>query len=248
MAGGEWMVGSARALACPPSIRSARTGSELTGAQRHQYDCGMTGIGPSTDTRFPIRGVERSGFLKNFITRPNIVVGDYTYYDDPRGPQAFQDNVLYHFDFIGDRLVIGKFCSIAAETKFLMNGGNHHATWGTTYPFPIFGHGWESAMPGSWPNKGDTRVGNDVWIGYGSTIMPGVTIGDGAIIASCSVVTKDVPPYAVVGGNPAQVIRRRFDDATIARLLELRWWDWDIGTITQRLPELCSENVEALLR
>jgi virginiamycin A acetyltransferase len=204
--------------------------------------------GPAPDTHFPIKGVERSGFLKNFITRPNIVVGDYTYYDDPRGPHVFQDNVLYHFDFIGDRLVIGKFCSLAADTKFLMNGGNHPTTWATTYPFPIFGNGWESAMPASWPNKGDTIVGNDVWIGYGCTIMPGVTIGDGAIVASCSVVTKDVPPYAIVGGNPAQLIRRRFDDATIARLLELHWWDWDIATITKRLPDLCSENVAALLR
>jgi virginiamycin A acetyltransferase len=203
----------------------------------------MTGIGPSPATRFPIAGVERSGFLRNFITRPNIAVGDYTYYDDPRGPHVFQDNVLYHFDFIGDRLVIGKFCSLAAETRFLMNGGNHHTTWATTYPFPIFGHGWESAMPSSWPNKGDTIVGNDVWIGYGSTIMPGLTIGDGAIVASCSVITKDVPPYAIVGGNPATLIRRRFDDATVARLLELRWWDWDIATITNRLPQLCSGDV-----
>ena len=207
----------------------------------------MTATGPSPETRFPIRGLERSGFLRNFITRPNIVVGDYTYYDDPRGPQRFEENVLYHFDFIGDRLVIGKFCSIAAETRFLMNGGNHPTTWMTTYPFPIFGEGWESAMPTAWPYKGDTVVGNDVWIGYGSTIMPGVRIGDGAIVASCSVVTKDVPPYAIVGGNPAAVLRYRFDETTRERLLATRWWDWDIAEITRRLPALCGEEPSALL-
>jgi len=204
-------------------------------------------IGPSPDARFPIAGVTRSGFLKNFITRPTIIVGDYTYYDDPRGPERFEENVLYHFDFIGDRLIIGKFCSIAAETRFLMNGGNHHTSWVSTYPFPIFGHGWERAMPDSWPVKGDTVVGNDVWIGYGCTIMPGVRIGDGAIIASCSVVTKDVRPYSVVGGNPAGIIRQRYDDATIQRLLALRWWDWDIATITERLPLLCGGDVSELL-
>jgi virginiamycin A acetyltransferase len=207
----------------------------------------MTATGPSPETRFPIRGVERSGFLRNFITRPNIVVGDYTYYDDPGGPQRFEENVLYHFDFIGDRLVIGKFCSIAAETRFLMNGGNHPTTWMTTYPFPIFGEGWESAMPAALPHKGDTVVGNDVWIGYGSTIMPGVRIGDGAIVASCSVVTKDVPPYAIVGGNPAAVLRYRFDETTRERLLATRWWDWDIAEITRRLPALCGEDPSALL-
>ena len=203
--------------------------------------------GPSPDTRYPIPGVARSGFLRNFITRPTISVGEYTYYDDPRGPERFEENVLYHFDFIGDRLVIGKFCSIAADTRFIMNGGNHPTTWATTYPFPIFGHGWEAAMPPKWPMKGDTVVGNDVWIGYASTIMPGVTIGDGAILASCSVVTKDVPPYAIVGGNPATVIRYRFDEATIAHLLKLRWWDWDVTTITSRLKDLCSPNVAAFI-
>jgi virginiamycin A acetyltransferase len=174
-------------------------------------------------------------------------VGDYTYYDDPRGPERFEDNVLYHFDFIGDRLIIGRFCSIAAETRFLMNGGNHPTTWGTTYPFPIFGNGWEVAMPASWPHRGDTRVGNDVWIGYGATILPGVTIGDGVIVASCSVVTRDVPAYAIVGGNPAAIIRYRYDESTIARLLQLRWWDWPIERITTRLQDLCTDVVTALI-
>ncbi|MFN8580653.1 MAG: CatB-related O-acetyltransferase [Gemmatimonadaceae bacterium] len=202
--------------------------------------------GPSPDLRHPIPGVTRTGFLKAFITRPNIIVGDFTYYDDPRGPEAFEDNVLYHFEFNRDRLVIGKFCSIAADVKFIMNGGNHPTTWLTTYPFPIFGHGWESAMPASWPNRGDTVVGHDVWIGYGATIMPGVTIGDGAIVATASVVTRDVPPYAIVGGNPAAVVRYRFDEGTIARLQSLRWWDWDAATITENVAALCASDMNAL--
>lgn len=203
-------------------------------------------FGPSPETRHPIAGAERTGFLKNFITRPNIVVGDYTYYDDPLGPGRFQDNVLYHFDFVGDRLVIGRFCSIAAETRFIMNGGNHATDWLTTYPFPVFGEGWETAMPQAWPYRGDTVVGNDVWIGWGATIMPGVTIGDGAIIATRSVVTRNVEPYAVVGGNPAKPIRYRFDQDTRRRLVELAWWDWDREKIARNVGTICSGDVEAL--
>ncbi|MEP6574012.1 MAG: CatB-related O-acetyltransferase, partial [Gemmatimonadota bacterium] len=192
-------------------------------------------IGPDPATRFPLPGIDRLGFLKNFISRPNIIVGDYTYYDDPRGPAQFEAQVLYHFDFIGDRLIIGRFCSIAAQATFIMNGGNHPTHWLTTFPFPIFGHGWETARPASWPTRGDTTVGNDVWIGYRATIMPGVTIGDGAIIATGSVVTKDVPPFAIVGGNPATIIRHRFDPATITRLLAIAWWNWDAERITRNV-------------
>ncbi|MFL5505779.1 MAG: CatB-related O-acetyltransferase [Gemmatimonadales bacterium] len=202
--------------------------------------------GPSPDTRHPIAGVTRTGFLKPFITRPNIVVGDYTYYDDPGGPECFEANVLYHFDFVGDRLVIGKFCSIGAGTRFIMNGGNHHTTWLTTYPFPVFGQGWEAAMPPSWPNKGDTVVGNDVWFGHDALLMPGVSIGDGAIVATRAVVTRAVPPYAIVGGNPATVLRYRFDHATIARLLQVRWWDWDAEKITRNVRAICGSEVAAL--
>ena len=204
--------------------------------------------GPSPALRHPLTAAPRLGFLRNFITRPNIVVGDYTYYDDPRGPERFEEQVLYHFDFIGDRLVIGKFCSIAAEATFVMNGGNHPTTWLTTYPFPIFGGGWEAAEPPAWPSRGDTVVGNDVWIGYRATVMPGVTIGDGAIVATASVVTRDVPPYAIVGGNPAAVIRYRFDDAAIARLLALRWWDWDAAKLTRNVRAICASDVDALER
>jgi len=204
--------------------------------------------GPSPETRYPIPGVTRTGFLKPFITRPNIVVGDYTYYDDPRGPEYFEANVLYHFDFHRDRLVIGKYCSIAAEVRFIMNGGNHPTTWLTTFPFPIFGAGWEAAMPEHWPVKGDTTVGHDVWIGYGAVIMPGVTIGNGAIIAAATVVTRDVPAYAIVGGNPGTVLRYRFDEATIRRLQRLEWWAWDAVKVTRNVRALCAADLDALER
>jgi len=204
--------------------------------------------GPSPDTLFPIPGIERVCYLKNIIKNPNIVVGDYTYYDDFENAENFEKNVLYHFDFIGDKLIIGKFCSIASDVKFIMNGGNHRTDWLTNYPFPIFQHGWEIAMPEEWPNKGDTIIGNDVWLGYNATIMPGIKVGDGAIIATNSVVTKDVPPYAVVGGNPATIIRKRFDDETINKLLEVRWWDWDIEKITANLKIICSGDIDGLLK
>lgn len=202
--------------------------------------------GPSPNAKYPLEGETRLVYLKNVVTRPTIIVGDYTYYDDPDDPESFERNVLYHFDFEGDRLIIGKFCSIAAKTTFIMNGGNHRTDWFTTYPFPIFGQGWEQAMPESWPYKGDTLVGNDVWIGYDATIMPGVQIGDGAIIASKSVVTRNVEPYTIVGGNPATPIRKRFDDNIINALLTIRWWDWDIATITEHLTVICSTDINAL--
>lgn len=202
--------------------------------------------GPSPTTRYPIPGVTRTAFLNTLVTNPNIVVGDYTYYDDFENPENFERNVLYHFDFIGDKLIIGKFCSIASDVKFIMNGGNHRTDWFTNYPFPVFGQGWESVMPSEWPNKGDTVIGHDVWIGYGATFMPGVQVGDGAIVAAQSVVTKAVPPYAVVGGNPAQVIRYRFDEATIEALLGIQWWHWEIEKITRHLPAICGADFQAL--
>jgi len=202
--------------------------------------------GPSPTTPYPIEGVERTGFLKNFITRPNIEVGDYSYYDDPRGVERFEDNVLYHFDFIGDRLIIGRFCSIAAETRFIMNGGNHATSWFTTFPFPVFGRGWESAKPEEWPHRGDTVVGHDVWFGYGATIMPGVQIGNGAIVATGSVVTKNVEPFAIVGGNPAERIRYRFDEETRRAMTQIAWWDWDIEKISRNVATICSGDLAAL--
>lgn len=195
-----------------------------------------------------MQGFPQVGYLKNFITSPNIEVGDYTYYDDPDGPEHFEKNVLYHFDFIGDKLIIGKFCAIAKNVTFIMNGANHQSTGFSTYPFFIFGNGWEKSapQPGDLPFKGNTEIGNDVWIGYNATIMPGVKIGNGAIIASKSVVTNDVPAYAVVGGNPAKIIKQRFDDKTINALLSIAWWDWSNDKITAHLDAITQNNLDLL--
>ena len=195
-----------------------------------------------------MQGFPQVGYLKNFITSPNIEVGDYTYYDDPNGPEHFEKNVLYHFDFIGDKLIIGKFCAIAKDVTFIMNGANHQSTGFSTYPFFIFGNGWEKSapQPGDLPFKGNTEIGNDVWIGFNATIMPGVKIGNGAIIASKSVVTNDVPAYAVVGGNPAKIIKQRFDDKTINALLSIAWWDWSSDKITAHLDAITQNNLDLL--
>ena len=195
-----------------------------------------------------MQGFPQVGYLKNFITSPNIEVGDYTYYDDPDGPEHCEKNVLYHFDFIGDKLIIGKFCAIAKDVTFIMNGANHKSTGFSTYPFFIFGNGWEKSapQPGDLPFKGNTEIGNDVWIGYNATIMPGVKIGSGAIIASKSVVTNDVPAYAVVGGNPAKIIKQRFDDKTIDALLSIAWWDWSNDKITAHLDAIIQNNLDLL--
>ncbi|KZN34580.1 Vat [Pseudoalteromonas luteoviolacea S2607] len=196
--------------------------------------------GPNPNDKSPLEGFSQVGFLKNFITSNNILVGDYTYYDDPQGPENFEKNVLYHFDFIGDKLIIGKFCAIATGVKFIMNGANHKMSGFSTYPFYIFGKGWEKAMPkdGELPFKGDTEIGHDVWIGYESTVMAGVKIGSGAIVASKSVVTQDVPPYSVVGGNPAKVIRMRFEQPVIDELLNIAWWNWTADKITENLDAI----------
>lgn len=204
----------------------------------------MHPTGPNPSTLFPLPNYNRLCFLKNIITNPNIEVGDYTYYDDFEDVHNFEKNVRYHFDFIGDKLRIGKFCSIASGVEFIMNGGNHLSDALSAYPFAIFGQGWEHAMEGrTYPNRGDITVGNDVWIGYRAVIMAGVNIGDGAIVGACSVVTKDVPPYTIVGGNPAREIRRRFSDAEIERLLQLRWWDWPIEQITERVQWLTGRDL-----
>ena len=184
-------------------------------------------FGPNPNHKEPMTGFPQVGYLKNFIDNEHIIVGDYTYYDDPDGPENFEKNVLYHFPFIGDKLIIGKFCAIAKDVKFIMNGANHKMSGFSSYPFYIFGNGWEKGMPkeGDLPFKGDTKIGNDVWIGYDATIMPGVTIGDGAVIASKSVVTKDVPAYSIYGGNPAGLIKYRFEQPMIDELLHLSWWN-----------------------
>lgn len=203
--------------------------------------------GPNPNTRFPMKDIERLCFLKNIITHPNIIVGDYTYYDDFESVDNFEKHVRYLFDFSEDKLIIGKFCMIASGVEFIMNGANHLVDAITTYPFAVFGEGWEQAMEGkSYPYKGDTVIGNDVWIGYKAVIMAGVTIGDGAIIGSHSVVTKDVEPYSIVGGNPAVLIRKRFSDQDIQRLLAIRWWDWEVDRITQHVQTLTGNSVDAI--
>lgn len=204
--------------------------------------------GPGTDEKHPMKGFDQVCFLKNVIKNPNIIVGDYTYYDDPADSENFERNVLYHYPFLNDRLIIGKFCAIARDVKFIMNGANHKMKAFTTYPFSIFGNGWEKVMPKmeDLPMKGDTLVQNDVWIGYDSLIMPGINIGNGAIIASKSVVVNDVEPYSIVGGNPAKFIRKRFSDELIHLLQEMKWWDWPVEKITQNLEILTSDDEQAL--
>jgi virginiamycin A acetyltransferase len=205
----------------------------------------MAVVAPSTV--FPLSSYERLCFLKNVVKHPQITVGDYTYYDDFENVENFQKNVRYLFDFTGDRLTIGKFCMIASGVEFLMNGANHLTDAVSAYPFAIFGGEWGAAMEGkSYPTKGDTTVGNDVWIGYRATIMPGVTIGNGAIIGAYAVVTRDVAPYTIVGGNPAKHIRQRFDDTTTAQLLAVAWWDWPIEKITQYASLLTGDTTSFL--
>jgi virginiamycin A acetyltransferase len=205
--------------------------------------------GPDSDTKHPLAGFPQVGFLKPLVKNPNIVVGEYSYYDDPEGPEHFEAKcVLYHFPFVGDKLVIGKFCALARGVKFIMNGANHKISGISTYPFYIFGSGWESVIPqpGDMPFKGDTVIGNDVWLGYDALVMPGVKIGDGAIIAARSVVVGDVPAYSVVGGNPAKVIKQRFPDEIVNELLAIKWWDWPVGKITRNLPAIVGADIAAL--
>ncbi len=205
--------------------------------------------GPSPDDPHPMKGFPQVGFLKPLVKNPNIVVGEYSYYDDPEGPEQFEAKcVLYHFPFIGDKLVIGKFCAVARGVRFIMNGANHQISGISTYPFYIFGNGWESVtpLPGDFPYKGDTVIGSDVWLGYDVLVMPGVKIGDGAIVAARSVVVSEVPAYSVVGGNPAKVIKQRFPDEVVNELLSVKWWDWPVDKITRNLPAIVGADVAAV--
>ena len=192
-------------------------------------------------------------YLKDVVTSPNIQVGDYTVYNDfVRDPREFEkNNVLYHYPVNGDRLIIGRFCSIACGARFLFTSGNHALKSLSTYTFPIFFDEWgldAKNIRDAWDNKGDTVIGNDVWIGYEAIIMPGVKIGDGAIVGTRAVVTGDVPPYTIVGGVPARPIRKRFDDETIRRLEALRWWDWDEEKLRRNLSVIQSGDLAALER
>ena len=187
-------------------------------------------------------------FIRNVVKAPNISVGEYTYYDSEDHPELFeQTNVLFNYPFFGDKLIIGKFCQIAHGTTFIMGAANHRLGSATTYPFNVMGGVWrEISTPHieELPHKGDTVIGNDVWLGRNCTILPGVKIGNGAIVAACSVVTKDVAPYTVVGGNPARFLKRRFDDGTAALLEELRWWDLPPEELTEIIPVLCDTDMK----
>ncbi|MGX7876082.1 CatB-related O-acetyltransferase [Mesorhizobium sp. ORM6] len=206
--------------------------------------------GPNPDIKHPIPMHTRVGFLKPLVSAPNIEIGDFTYYDDPEGPDKFADKcVLHHYPFIGDKLIIGKFCAIAEGARFIMNGANHAMSGFSTYPFNIFGHGWEKGFdPATWSKevRGDTVVGSDVWIGMEAVILPGVEIGHGAIIAAKSVVTHDVPPYAIVAGNAAKMVKARFDDRTIRRLLAVAWWDWPVDRINRNLDAIRGADISLL--
>lgn len=191
-------------------------------------------------------------YLKNVVTDPAISVGDFTMYNDfAHDPRQFEkNNVLYHYPVNHDKLVIGKFCSIACGAKFLFNSANHTQTSLSTYPFAIFFDEWGLRMQDvadAWDNKGDIVIGSDVWIGYEAVILAGVTVGHGAIIGTRAVVTKDVPPYTIVGGVPAKPIRKRFADDVIEKLLALRWWDWPAEKIRQCLPYIQSGRADQLL-
>jgi virginiamycin A acetyltransferase len=194
----------------------------------------------------PVPSWHGTTYLRAVVKNPQIIVGDYSYYDDSRGPEHFEARcVRYLFDFVGDKLIIGKFVAIAQGAQFIMNGANHPLSGFSTFPFSSF-EGWKENAPVEWPNRGDTIIGNDVWIGREAVIMPGVSIGHGAIIGSRAVVAKDVPPYAVAVGNPAKVAKRRFSDDVIEQLLAIAWWDWPPDKISQHIPAIAGADLAAL--
>jgi virginiamycin A acetyltransferase len=205
--------------------------------------------GPHPDHPHPMDGFPQVGFLKPLVDRPNVEIGDYTYYDDPaHGPETFYERcVRYHFEHLGDRLVIGRYCAIAAGVQFIMGGANHRLDGFSTYPFAIFGKGWEDPFY-DWAtgSRGDTIIGNDVWIGTEAMILPGVRIGDGAVIGSRAVVASDVPPYGIAVGNPGRVVKRRFGADTVARLLAVAWWNWPPEKVTANLAAIRGQDLGAL--
>lgn len=200
--------------------------------------------------KFPCQNTNEICYIKNCITRKNIIVGDYTYYHDRINPTNFEKHVTHHYPFIGDKLIIGNFTQIGEGTKFIMNGANHYLDAISTYPFYIFGKNWSSySIPKSKVNlKGDTIIGNDVWIGENVTFLPGVKVGDGAIIGANSTVASDIEPYTIVAGNPAKFIRKRFNDKIINHLLKIKWWNWPIEKINENVKILSSENFNDLFK
>jgi len=205
-------------------------------------------IKPDPNKVYPRENDNTICYLKNIIKNPNIIIGDFTFYHDFVDPMDFEKrSVLYHYPINQDHLIIGKFCSIACGAKFLFNGSNHTMNSLATFPFPIFTEWDENALAvEAWDNKGDIVIGNDVWIGYEAVIMAGVNIGDGAIIGTRAVVTKDVPPYTIVGGVPAKKIRKRFDDSVIDVLQRVKWWDWNIEQIGDNLQAIRNGDIESL--
>ena len=225
-----------RPRVAPPSVG----GSRLAVVAPH--------LGPDPMRLHPIEGQDRVVLLKPLITSPLIEVGEYSYYNDPEGAALeFQTrNVTHHYG--PDRLIIGSFCAIAAGTTFIMNGANHRMNGPSTYPFPIMGAPWAEHIDliTDLPSRGDAKVGNDVWIGGNTTFMPGVHIGHGAIVSTAAVVTRDVPDYAIVGGNPATLIKRRYSEDDVRALIELAWWDWPIDVITTHLRTIADGSVADL--
>lgn len=201
---------------------------------------------------YPRTGDRQTVYLRDVITNPSISVGEFTMYNDfVSDPRQFEkNNVLYHYPVNGDRLIIGKYCSIACGAKFLFNSANHTLASLSTYPFPIFFEEWGlegGDVASAWDNRGDIVVGNDVWIGYEAVILAGVTIGDGAVIGARAVVTKDIPPYTIACGVPARPVRRRFPDETVSALLALKWWDWPPEKVSAAIPAIQSGNLEGLV-
>ena len=200
---------------------------------------------------YPRTGDKETIYLKHVITNPNITVGDFTMYNDfVNDPTLFENNnVLYHYPINHDKLQIGKFCSIACGAKFLFNSANHTLSSLSTYPFPLFFEEWgleKKDVTNAWDNEGDIVIGNDVWIGYEAVVLAGVTIGDGAIIGTRAVVTKNVPPYTIVGGVPAKPIKKRFSEETISALLEIQWWNWSKERIARNIGAIQCGNIEQL--
>lgn len=205
-------------------------------------------FGPDPKAIHPNPAIPSVCYIKNTVTRPTILVGEYTYYDDPVDSEGFEAHVTHHYEFVGDRLIIGKFCAIAKGVEFIMNGANHRMGGVSTYPFNIMGGGWEKSVPTmeELPLKGDTVIGNDVWIGQNVTFLPGVHVGDGAIIGANSVVAKDIPAYSIAVGNPCRVVKTRFDEETVNYLLSLKWWDWPAEKIFEHLEALTSGDLSKI--
>ncbi len=197
-------------------------------------------IVPNPNVVNPVQGINTVTYVKPTIKNPNIIVGDFTYFSD----KDFEKHVTHHYDFYDDKLIIGKFCQIASGVNFIMNGANHQMNAVSTFPFYIL-EGWDQQVPDlcEMPIKGDTVIGNDVWIGQNTTFMPGVKIGDGAIIGANSVVASNIPPYTICCGNPVKLIRKRFDDELIDLLLKFKWWDKPVAEINNLIPMLTNSDI-----